>query len=98
MSGGSYNYEYHRIENLAYEIGRNANTPERKAFTTLLKHVAEAAKAIEWNDSGDGDDRELDMIRKALGDDWKKRCLSELIEEAEELAKTIEIYVRNSKL
>jgi hypothetical protein len=98
MSGGSYDYFYSRIENYAYEVARNANTPERKAFVRLMKHAAEAAKSIEWNDSGDGDSRESELIRKALGEEWRKRCISELIEEAEELTKTLEIYIRNSKL
>lgn len=67
MSGGSYNYLYCRIEDLAEDIlQKGKRTPLRKAFCSHLIKVAAAAKAIEWNDSGDGDDREEGLIRAVI--------------------------------
>jgi hypothetical protein len=66
MSGGHYNYAYGRIEDLAADIARDANTPLRRAFVSHLMKVAQAAKAIEWNESGDGDSREDELIRACI--------------------------------
>lgn len=66
MSGGAYDYGYGKIENLAYEMRNDMNTPLRKAFLSHLALVAEAAKAIEWNESGDGDPREDELIKKCI--------------------------------
>lgn len=68
MSGGRYGYVHVRIEELADEIrikgGGHAAPPQlRKAFTEHLRKVAAALKAIEWNDSGDGDAEEAALIR-----------------------------------
>ena len=100
MSGGSYQYAYVRLENdFLYEFERRADTPERKAFLTLLRKVAKAMRDIEWVDSGDcSPGNENDAIRAALGEHWKKACLDELISEASDLCKTIRIYINNSKL
>jgi hypothetical protein len=97
MSGGAYNYAYYKIEELAGDISRNAKTPERKAFVSLLVKVAKAAKAIEWNDSGDGDPCETDLIRSALGEDWKKICMQELVSEADELIRVMQNYITNER-
>jgi hypothetical protein len=58
MSGGSYDYAYHRINDLAIEVRKWANTenlsPEAKAlrlrFAEHLDLVSEAAHALEWVD------------------------------------------------
>jgi hypothetical protein len=90
MSGGRYNYAYGRIEDFAYEFAPKANTPKRKAFLRLLGKVAKAAKAIEWNDSGDGAPDEDDLIKAALGEDHRSLCLTELIQEATIIIQQIE--------
>lgn len=71
MSGGSYQYAYSKIAELADEIipeGHCGAAPKsvRMAFKKHLKDVAAACRAIEWNDSGDGDDREFQLIEKVL--------------------------------
>ena len=71
MSGGSYNYVYSKIADAADEICLKGNcsctSPAlRKAFAKHMRLVAKAMRAIEWNDSGDGDDREDDLIRACL--------------------------------
>ena len=42
------------------------DTALRQQFREHLIHVARALKAIEWNDSGDGDDEEDAVILAAL--------------------------------
>lgn len=67
MSGGSYDYAYHKIEDLASEIKSRAQTPERKAFAAHLEKIAKAAHDIEWVDSGDyGPGDEKKSIRECL--------------------------------
>ncbi len=59
MSGGSLNYAYRHIEELACELDSNDKTVLQRAFAKHLYLVAKAAHDIEWVDSGDygkGDD------------------------------------------
>lgn len=72
MSGGSYDYAYRRIEDLASEIraeGSSSCAPPhlRRAFAAHLLKVASAARAIEWNDSCDGDRDETAKILDCIG-------------------------------
>jgi len=64
MSGGSMNYLYERIEDVA--AGLHATTIERKALQIHLRKLALALKAVEWNDSGDGAEDEPELIRACL--------------------------------
>ena len=79
MSGGAYQYAYWRIMEMQealiaserdkkYYTARDYHGQEalRRRFCRLLGLVAEACRAIEWNDSGDGDYREAELIRKCL--------------------------------
>jgi hypothetical protein len=71
MSGGSYDYICHKLDNVVDDIRDNgecgAASPElRKLFKEHLKLVAKTLRAIEWNDSGDGDDDEASLIRECL--------------------------------
>jgi hypothetical protein len=72
MSGGSMDYLYIKVEEADFE----ESTPQRRAFREHLKAVAKALRAIEWNDSGDGDDEENILI---------EACLHSPQEEAESL-------------
>lgn len=68
MSGGSLDYGYQRVRDLADAIERHAERPEHRAFAAHLHKVAEAAKALEWVWSGDcGPGDELDLIAQVLG-------------------------------
>lgn len=85
MSGGSYNYTFYRIEELAAEIlQQGERTSLRKAFCAHLVKVAAAAKAIEWNDSGDGDDREDDLIRSVISPTAELEAATKAAKEASE--------------
>lgn len=57
MSGGSYDYAYCKLEDLAAAIRERADGSNcralRLAFAELLQKCAEAAHDIEWVDSGD---------------------------------------------
>lgn len=76
MSGGSMDYLYSKVEDASFVT----NTPERRAFYKHLKLVARALKAIEWNDSCDGDDGEHDAIMACIA---PAAVLQEAIEAAE---------------
>lgn len=53
MSGGSYDYIYHRIEEAAAQIGPRRVSYLREWFAKHLLLVAEAMHDVEWVDSGD---------------------------------------------
>lgn len=73
MSGGSYDYFYSRLEHVADQVSRSRGIDEntrpalRRAFAAHLCKVAEAMRSIEWNDSGDGDGREIARIEAVIG-------------------------------
>ena len=62
MSGGSMDYLYSKVEDASF----THSSSERKAFAKHLRFVAKALRAIEWNDSGDGDDSEHDAIMACI--------------------------------
>jgi hypothetical protein len=86
MSGGSYNYAYSALENLATDIltSRGINkSPQRLAFAKRLMLMAKAAHDIEWVDSGDyGPGDEMESIKEALGPNYEIECLVAYLEEA----------------
>lgn len=72
MSGGSYDYAYFHIDELARAIRTEGPAMPgvdyelRSQFKRVLSRAAEAARAIEWNDSGDGDRNEAEKIMCVL--------------------------------
>jgi hypothetical protein len=79
MSGGAYQYAHYQItqmQEMLVEHEQERDTTEhrdyagqtalRRRFCRLLGLVAETCRAIEWNDSGDGDDDEEKLIRRCL--------------------------------
>lgn len=70
MSGGHYEYAYMKLEDFADQLeleggcpGYCASPEVREKFRELVKLVARAMHAIEWNDSGDGNPNEEKLIR-----------------------------------
>jgi hypothetical protein len=54
MSGGSYDYAYGRVAEMADRLeGNSPDSPERMAFVAHLRKVAKAMRDIEWVDSSD---------------------------------------------
>lgn len=78
MSGGSMDFLYQKVKDAEF----NLNSPERIAFHKHLQKVSEALKAIEWNDSGDGDDDEMTLIREVIGDRVILESVLEVAEKA----------------
>ncbi len=75
MSGGSMDYLYARVEDARF----HTYSPERKAFRKHIFLVAKALKSIEWNDSGDGDDDEVQNIMACIS---KTDVLEAVLEDA----------------
>jgi len=81
MSGGSYEYAYHRIEELAADI--RPTSALRKAFKAHLVKVSKACHDIEWVDSCDCSPGDEDgAIRACLGDATDALVLAEVLAEA----------------
>lgn len=81
MSGGSYNYLYLRVEEVATDPRVRNGGPVRRAFAKHLDKVAEAMRAIEWVDSCDSSDDTKEILA-CLGPYAE---LEELISTAKEL-------------
>lgn len=84
MSGGSYDYAYSRVRDMAVEVrARHPMCPKRLAFAAHLSKVADAMWAVEWEDSGDGADREK-FVGEAIPNGAELVAAVELAEKARE--------------
>ena len=97
MSGGSLDYACWKIEAIAEDIRKRAETPLHRAFAKHLMLCAAAAHDLEWMFSGDTSaGAEIPAIRAVLP---KGAALKSVIEEAreakaaleEELARAIDV-------
>jgi hypothetical protein len=67
MSGGSWDYAYFKVEEIAERLERS-NQPLRRNLGAHLRKVALALRDIEWVDSGDlGEGKEQAAILEVLG-------------------------------
>lgn len=82
MSGGHYDYAYGHVEYFIDKLVVEAPPPEagwgddaidpyvdyalRQKFKEHLVKIAQAMRAIEWNDSGDGAPKERELIEDCL--------------------------------
>jgi len=81
MSGGSYQYAYQRIQDMAEEL--QPTTPLRQAFAEHLVKVAKACHHVEWVDSGDYKSGDEDQaIRDCLGQKADLLVLSAILRDA----------------
>lgn len=73
MSGGSYDYFFGRVNDMADSLRNVDSDPRRTAFKKLLRLVSDALHDIEWVDSCDyaeGDDHKaIDAVFGFLGKD-----------------------------
>lgn len=90
MSGGSMDYLYFKVEDANFKD----DTPHRLAFRKHLKKVALALKAIEWNDSGDGDDGEEQFINACIS---KADLLNCAVERAENTLSELQRVIKEVK-
>lgn len=87
MSGGALDYAYGRIERLATEVERLAQTPLHRAFAEHLGKVASALHDLEWVLSGDyNPGNEVESIRAVINDGLE---LQYLIEDAKRSYKNL---------
>lgn len=85
MSGGSWEYFYCKLEEVADRMKCETN-PNRKAFGALLKKCADAMHDIEWVDSGDSSPGDEDAsIGKCLKFDSKTAMKEAFKEELDRL-------------
>jgi hypothetical protein len=66
MSGGSLGYAYGKVEDAAYNLGRQARSHLDRAFADHLMKVAKALRAVEWTLSGDSDDDSADAAIRSV--------------------------------
>lgn len=98
MSGGSYDYKYMKVEELADEIEEHSTSPTRKAFAKHLRDVANACHDIEWVDSGDyGPGDEEKSIRKCLGNSYDVAIAMEAMVQMKELKKYLDSIFKEKK-
>lgn len=85
MSGGSWDYAFHRVNDTAERLATSKD-PLRRAFAQHLLKVAQALHDIEWVDSGDyGPGDEHAAIKTALGKDHQAQELATVAEDARQL-------------
>ena len=90
MSGGSMDYLYLRVEDVARDLCRSPNL-ERKAFGARLSLVAKALHDIEWVDSGNkGPGDENAAIRACLQPD---AVLFTLVEQAKDVMAALRVEI-----
>lgn len=107
MSGGSYDYVYQKVYDFADCLRIDSRgcgyalKELRAAFAAHCQKVAAAMRAIEWNDSGDGDDEEQDKIRACLSHaeiaETALRQLADAAKECRRLADVAEGLVKGEK-
>lgn len=96
MSGGSWDYVFHRFTEVAERL-ESARQPERRALGKHLSLIADAMHDIEWVDSADkspGD--ELPAIEKVLGP-LPPIVLAEVVAEATDCLFRLETAINAAK-
>jgi len=90
MSGGSWDYLCHNVEDAAGRLKRES-CPSRRAFGEHLETVAFALHEIEWVDSCDkSHPADVDAIRAVFKDDYSQREMAILIKDARDLIQKIQ--------
>ena len=91
MSGGSGNYRYRQVKEWAEEL-MSSRCEKRRALGQHLTLIATALYDIEWVDSGDYSPG--DEIKSIMACISKEKVTSCLIEEAKEMIKKLEEWVK----
>jgi len=95
MSGGSYDYAYCKIEDLADAI--QPLTPLRKAFKEHLRKVSKACYDIELVDSGDKSGGDEDAaILACLGESGPTLALAEAVKDAVKVRDELDAAIRTA--
>lgn len=100
MSGGSYDYAYTHIADLASALRTEDTGDEevpralRRAFKAHLFAVAKAAKALEWVDSGDGDPDARALVEAVVS---PQRQIETSIEAANQALEELEESIQRAR-
>lgn len=92
MSGGSMDYFYGKLGDAVDQV--QGNTMRRIAIRSHMVKLARALKAIEWNDSGDGDDQEDALIDDCLA---PRDVLAVTLSEAERIMEELKIQIEKAR-
>lgn len=93
MSGGSLDYAYDKMNDIANQVKRRAETPLHRAFAKHLEKVATALRDLEWVLSCDYSG-EVDAIKACLP---KDAILNHCIEEANQAAENLRAAIEEAK-
>ena len=78
MSGGSWDYQYCQLQELAQKLSTQADY-RRRAMAIKVAQLATAMHDIEWVDSGDySEDGDIEAIDIFLGADRHRLSIEEL--------------------
>jgi hypothetical protein len=92
MSGGSWDYVYHRFSEVGDRLC-NEKDPLRRALSKKVYALAEVMKAIEWVDSCDSSPPEdTDAIKAFLGEQANEEALAVLIEDGKKLIEQLKEF------
>ena len=92
MSGGSWDYEYQRIEELADSL-RQQQCPYRRAMAERVRLLAQAMHDIEWVDSCDwSKGEELKAIKAFLGEDHRQRAIEQVVEDGKRVIEKLKQF------
>lgn len=96
MSGGSYDYAFCKVEDMASSMCKAENCSSlRKAFAKHLRLVATAMKTIEWVDSGDCSEPVAEKeMRKVIS---SHREISTAIQDAESSIVALQCLIKKAK-
>lgn len=95
MSGGSLDYVYLKVAEVANELRGKHNKPLYRAFANHLDKVSEALHDIEWVISCDyGEGQEDNAINKVLGVDCDSMVYAILREDALKLIAELEKLIK----
>jgi hypothetical protein len=97
MSGGSWDYFYNKLEEVADRL-LNEREPERRALGRALRTFSPALHAIEWVDSCDwSKPYDTDAIRVALGEHAAARILHETIAQSIEVSERLKEEIKRAQ-
>jgi len=85
MSGGSWDYSFTKINDIAERL-KDEKSPLRRALGEHLELISDAMKAIEWNDSDDwGPEEERKAIVAVFEDLAEQKEIEVLLKDGKEL-------------
>lgn len=99
MSGGTYNYFYGKLEDLACDIRTDGDCDSapphmREALRVHLLKLARVLRAVERNDSGDGDREETRLLQELIS---PADILEAAVQRAEEVKLDLEDGIETAR-